>query len=190
MTLEARLEAAVRGSPTLMAVLETLSALDLPQWRLVSGAVYQTVWNGLTGRDPAYGIKDFDVFYFDDDPSWDAEDAAIRRAAAAFAPPLRDQVEVRNQGRVHLWFEAKFGEPYAALGSADEALERFLAPAFAVGVRLERDGRLDVLTPFGLEDCFAMRLRHNPRRAVNARNVEAVAAKLAARWPELVLEPE
>ena len=31
--------------------------------------------------------------------------------AAAFEPPLRDMVEVRNQARVHLWFEGKFGEP-------------------------------------------------------------------------------
>ena len=44
-------------------------------------------------------------------------------------------VEVRNQARVHLWFENKFGEPYEALTGTDEALARFVAPAFAVGVR-------------------------------------------------------
>ena len=187
MTLEVRLEALVRASPTLMQVLETLRDLDLPQWRLVSGAVYQTVWNDLTGRDPDYGIKDFDVAYFDPDSSWDAEDVAIKRAAAMFPPGLVDKVEVRNQGRVHVWFEAKFGEPYAALTSADESMQRFLCPAFTVGVRLERDGRLDVAAPFGLEDCFAMTLRPNPRRSVNLANLERVAEKLKLRWPELTL---
>jgi hypothetical protein len=188
MSLEDRLEAIVRASPTLMGVLKTLRDLDLPQWRLASGAIYQTVWNDLTGRDPDHGIKDYDVMYFDPDPSWDAEDGAIRRAAAAFPAALASQVEVRNQGRVHLWFEAKFGEPYAPLLSTDESVERFLAPAFAVAARLEPNGRLNVLAPFGLEDCFAMRLRPNPRRPVNGRNLEAVAAKLAARWPELILD--
>ena len=52
----------------------------------------------------------------------------IRRVAAAFAPPLRDLVEVRNQARVHLWFEGKFGEPYAPLTARAEALERFVSP--------------------------------------------------------------
>lgn len=188
MSLEARLETIVRASPSLMTVLEGLRALDFPQWRLVSGAVYQSVWNDVTGRPSDHGLKDYDALYFDPDPSWDAEDVFIRRAAEAFAPPLRDMVEVRNQGRVHLWFEGKFGEPYPPLSSADEAVERFLAPAFAVGVRLEKDGRLDVLAPFGLEDCFAMRLRPNPHRAVNAANLGRVAEKLKLRWPELTLD--
>ena len=189
MSLETRLEAVIRASPTLMGVLETLRDLDPPQWRVVSGAVYQSVWNSLTGHDPDHGIRDYDVAYFDPDPSWDAEDAVIRRVAAAFPPGLSERVEVRNQGRVHLWFEGKFGEPYAALTSADESLSRFLCPAFAVGVRLTPDGRLDVLAPFGLEDCFAMRLRANPLRPVRPERLAAVAAPLRTRWPELVLAP-
>ncbi|OYX29651.1 MAG: hypothetical protein B7Y99_12815 [Caulobacterales bacterium 32-69-10] len=188
MSLEARLETIVRASPTLMTVLEGLRDLDFPQWRLVSGAVYQTVWNDLTGRAPDHGLRDYDAMYFDPDTTWDAEDAFIRTAAAAFPEPLSQMVEVRNQARVHLWFEGKFGEPYAPLTCTDEAVERFLAPAFAVGVRLEKGGRLDILAPFGLEDCFAMRLRPNPRRLVNDRNLPKVAGKLMTRWPELTLE--
>jgi hypothetical protein len=188
MSLEARLEAIVRASPAVMTVLTVLRELDFPQWRLVSGAVYQTVWNDITGRPADHGLRDFDVMYFDPDTAWDAEDAFIRRAAAAFAQPLSAMVEVRNQARVHLWFEGKFAEPYSPLSSTDEAVERFLAPAFAVGLRLEPDGRLDILAPFGLEDCFDMRLRPNPRRPVNSRNLPKVADKLMARWPELTLD--
>ena len=36
-------------------------SLRLPQWRLVAGCLYQTVWNGLTGRTPATGIKDYTI---------------------------------------------------------------------------------------------------------------------------------
>jgi hypothetical protein len=163
--LEAELEAIVRAAPSLMRVLETSRELDLPDWLIVSGAVYQPVLNRLTGRDPDYGIKDYDLIYFDAaDISYAAEDAVIRRVAAAFAPPLRDLVEVRNQARVHLWFEGKFGEAYAPLSCSAEALERFVSPLFAVGVRLERDDALTVVAPFGLEDLFALRLAPNPRR--------------------------
>ena len=187
MNPQGRLEALLRASPTVMQVLTTLRELDLPQWRLVAGAVYQTVWNDLTGRDPDHGIKDYDVAYFDPDPSWDAEDVAIRRAAAAFPLGLIEKVEVRNQGRVHVWFEGKFGEPYAPLASADEAMERYLCPAYTVGVRLEDGGRLDVAAPFGFDDLFAMTLRANPRRSVNRENLVRVAGKLKLRWPELTL---
>lgn len=187
MTQEERLVAILSASPRLMTVMEGLRALDLPDWRLASGCVYQTAWNALTGRDPDYGLKDYDAIYFDLDPSWEAEDVHIRRAAAAFSAPLDAMVEVRNQARVHLWFEKKFGEPYAPLTRTDEALERFLCPAFAVGARLEPDGRISLAAPFGLEDLFTMRLRPNPRRAVNPDGFARVVASARARWPELTV---
>lgn len=190
MSRTQELDAILRGSPSLMRVLTTMRTLDLPDWRVFSGAVYQTVWNARTGRAPDYGLKDFDVGYFDPDTSWDAEDMVIRRVADAFEPPLKDMVEVRNQARVHLWFEARFGEPYAPLGGTDEALERFVCPAFAIGVRLEADDTISVAAPFGLDDVFDMALRPNPLRGV-ARGWARTTASARARWPEAtILEPE
>jgi hypothetical protein len=187
MTDEERLTGILRASPTLMRVMEGVRGLGLPDWRLVSGCVYQTAWNHLTGREPDYGLKDYDAVYFDSDTSYEAEDVFIRQAAAAFAPPLDAMVEVRNQARVHLWFEGKFGEPYAPLGCTDEALERFVCPAFAVGARLEADGRITLAAPFGLGDLFAMRLRPNPNRTISAAAFARVSDSARARWPELTI---
>ena len=187
--LTRRLEAIVRAAPSLMTVLETARGLDLPDWLLVSGAIYQRVLNHLTGRDPDYGIKDYDLAYFDAaDTSYEAEDGVIRRAAAFFEPPLAELVEVRNQARVHLWFEGKFGEAYAPLGCSAEALERFVSATFAVGVRLAADDRLLVVAPFGLDDLFALRMRPNPIRRTNG--FARTAANLQARWPELKIEAD
>ena len=136
-----------------MQVLSVARHLCLPDWLVFSGAVYQPVLNHLTGRPLDYGIKDYDLGYFDaSDLSYEAEDAVIRRVKAAFDEPLRSMVEVRNQARVHLWFEAKFGEPYAPLSCTAEALERFASATFAVGVRLEPDDRLHIVAPFGLAE--------------------------------------
>ncbi|WP_295174949.1 nucleotidyltransferase family protein [uncultured Brevundimonas sp.] len=188
--LEAELAAIVRADAGLMHMLTTVRALDLPDWRLVSGAVYQAVWNARTGRPAGYGVKDYDLAYFDaSDLSYEAEDVVIKRVAAAFDEPFRSQVEVRNQARVHLWFQNRFGEPYAPLSSTDEALGRFVAPTFAVGVRLEADDSLSVAAPFGLDDVFALTIRPNPNRPV-ARGWAKAVDSARARWPELtVIEP-
>ncbi|MFA4899183.1 MAG: nucleotidyltransferase family protein [Brevundimonas sp.] len=188
--LEAELAAIVRADAGLMHVLTTVRALGLPDWRLVSGAVYQAVWNARTGRPAGYGVRDYDLAYFDgSDLSYGAEDVVIKRVAAAFDEPFRNQVEVRNQARVHLWFQNRFGEPYEPLGSTDEALERFVAPTFAVGVRLEADDSLSVAAPFGLDDVFALTIRPNPNRPV-ARGWAKAVDSARARWPELtVIEP-
>ncbi len=185
--LEARLSAIVRANPDLMHVLTTVRALGLNDWRVFSGAVYQAVWNDITGRPAGYGIKDYDLGYFDPDTSWDAEDVVIKRVAAAFEPPFRDVVEVRNQARVHIWFDDRFGEPYDALPDTDTALTRFVAPAFSIGIRLEDDDAISVAAPFGLEDMFGMVLRPNPNRPL-AKGWDKVVASAQARWPELKVE--
>ena len=78
-----RLEAILRGCARTMRVLGVVRDLDLPDWLLFSGAVYQPVWNHLTGRASDFGLKDFDIGYFDADTRYETEDAVIRRVAAA-----------------------------------------------------------------------------------------------------------
>jgi uncharacterized protein len=185
--LRSRLSEIVRRTPPLLRVLSVARCLCLPDWLVFSGAVYQPVLNHLTGRPLDYGIEDYDLAYFDaSDLSYEAEDAVIRRVKAAFAEPLRSMVEVRNQARVHLWFEAKFGEPYGPLSCTAEALERFTSATFAVGVRLEADDRLHIEAPFGLADLFALRLRPNPRR--KTIHFARTTMDVRRRWPEIVID--
>jgi uncharacterized protein len=187
--LRERLAAILCATPPLMRVLSVARRLCLPDWLVFSGAVYQPVLNHLTGRPLDYGIKDYDLAYFDgSDLSYEAEDAVIRRVRAAFDESLRSMVEVRNQARVHLWFEAKFGEPYSPLSCTAEALERFASATFAVGVRLESDDRLHTVAHFGLADLFALRLRPNPRR--KTVGFARTAADVRRRWPEVVVEDQ
>lgn len=182
----ARLTGLLRGSPTLMRVLETARDLDPPDWMVMSGAIYQTAWNALTGRHPDYGIQDYDLVYFDPDLT-DAAEAAMRaRVAAAFPPDLAAKVEVCNQARVHLWFPADHGRPYPPLADSADALNRSLSTAHAVGVRLGRDGALTVAAPFGLADIFALTLRPAPFCGSLPGHL-AKAATATARWPEVTV---
>jgi uncharacterized protein len=185
--LTLRLTGIVRAAPSLMQVLRTMRTLALPDWLVMSGAVYQRVLNHLTGRASDYGVRDYDLGYFDaSDISYEAEDVVIRRVAAAFDEPLKSTVEVRNQARVHVWFEAHFGEAYTPLSSTAEALERFVSPMFAVGVRLEAGDRLQIEAPFGLADLFALRLRPNPLRP--SGGFDRAAASVMRRWPEIAVQ--
>jgi uncharacterized protein len=185
--LRERLTAIVVAAPSLMHVLRIVRSLELPDWLVMSGAVYQRVLNHISGRPPDYGVRDYDLGHFNaSDISYDAEDLVIRRVAAAFDGPLKPLVEARNQARVHVWFEAHFGEAYTPLASTAEALERFVSPTFAVGVRLERGDRLHIRAPVGLADLFALRLRPNPSRRFG--RFESVAGNVRRRWPEVIVE--
>src|SRR4051812_37812495 len=85
-------------------LIARLASLALPQCHLCAGSIFQATWNLASGRPADWGVKDYDVFYFDNrDLSWEAEDEVIQRVHASTAD-LGVQVEVRNQARVHLWF--------------------------------------------------------------------------------------
>jgi hypothetical protein len=183
---KAVLDRILRASPTLMRTLTALRRLALPDAWLVSGAIYNQAWNHLTGRPDMYGVKDIDIFYFDPDTSYEAEDRQIRRAAACFPPD--PPVELRNQARVHLWYERHFGHPRAPLPDSRSAIDQFACRTHCVGARLEADGSLTLYAPYGLDDILAFRLTPNtilPNRATH----EAKGARQGALWPELTLVP-
>jgi hypothetical protein len=118
------------------------------------------LWNALTGRTLDYGISDYDVFYFDPDTSWAAEDAVIRQLQNAFAG-LGVTVEARNQARVHLWYPEKHGLPYPPLYCSADGIDRFLTKNIRVGIRRTQGG-YDVYAPDGFDDVAGMIVRPNP----------------------------
>lgn len=161
-------------------ILERLFSLGLADSWLVSGSLFQTVWNVLTGREPGYGIKDYDIFYFDPDTSWEAEDAAIARGRQMFAD-LGAEIEIRNQARVHLWYEEKFGRPYPPLTCATDGIDRFLAPACMVGISAAGE----IYAPRGFDDIEQMIIRPNPVANYDAGELAKKAARWKEKWPEL-----
>ena len=184
----AALESLVRGEDFLMRVLSILRDIDLPDAWVTSGAIYNTVWNRLTGKPSLTGIKDVDVIYFDDtDLSYEAEDKTISQATRAFGD-LAVPVEVRNQARVHVWYPQRFGHAYPQLSHATQSLEYYASKTHAVAVRLEADDRLAVAAPFGLDLMFSFLMV--PNRALDNRVThERKGARAKAIWPELVVEP-
>ena len=175
----------IAQSPTLLDCLTRAHDWNLPDWWIVSGAIYNTVWNHLTDRPDMFGVKDIDLFYFDEDRSYEAEDRLIRDAETRF--PGTPPVELRNQARVHLWYPDHFGQPYPQLTASRQAIDLFASRTHCVGARLIIAG-LELYAPYGLDDIFSFRL--TPNLALDNRATHhAKAQRQMALWPELTLVP-
>ena len=177
----------VLRNPAHDIIARALDELALPDAWIVSGCLVQTAWNGLTGRAVDYGISDYDVFYFDPDTSWAAEDAVIRRLAARLND-LGAPVEVRNQARVHLWYPDKHRLPYPPLQRSTDSIDRFLTRTTQVGIRRNGD-HYDVYAPHGFDDIAALIVRPNPNANFSAARYATKAARWKALWPELTVLP-
>ena len=169
-------------------VLARAAELDLPGWYLTAGCVFQTVWNVVTGRPATEGIRDYDLFYFDSaDLSWAAEDTVIQAGRATFADIAAD-VEIRNEARVHLWYEQKFGVPCQPYPSTEAAIDSFAATTCCLGIRIEPGGRWRVYAPHGLSDVFNLVVRPNPIQAPG-HVYEAKTDRWREQWPTLTVLP-
>jgi hypothetical protein len=175
-------------NPANDAILDELLRLELPDSWLVSGCLVQTAWNVLTGRRVDYGINDYDVFYFDTDTSWDAEDAVIRSLSHASAK-LDVTIEARNQARVHLWYPSRFGYTYPPLSSAKDGIDQFLTRNTKVGIRRTRAGNC-VYAPDGLDDIANLLVTPNLTPHFSPERYAQKAARWKSFWPELtVIDP-
>ena len=182
---EARFLALALKNTVNIAIIDELHRLALPDAWLVSGCLVQTVWNALTGRALDHGIADYDVFYFDPDTSWDAEDAAIRKVHARL-DQLGARIEIRNQARVHLWYPAKHALPYPPLSCSTDGIDRFLTQNTQVGVRRAGDG-FEVYAPHGFDDVAGLIARPNPGPNFSAANYAVKVARWKALWPEITV---
>jgi hypothetical protein len=181
---ESEFRSIVLTNPSNQDLLRRLPGLGLRECHLTAGCLFQTLWNRLSGNAPEWGIKDYDVFYFDDrDLSWEAEDEVIRRVAEATAD-LPITIEVKNQARVHLWYPERFGSAYPQLTSARDGIDLYLIACTCVGMAVETG---ELYLPNGLDDLVAGRLRINPLNAKPDR-FRQKAESYQARWPWLEIE--
>ncbi|GLY71002.1 nucleotidyltransferase family protein [Amycolatopsis taiwanensis] len=182
------LRTALRRNELLMEVLDRAATLALPGWYLTAGCLFQTVWNVVTNRPPSEGIKDYDLFYFDgSDLSWEAENEVIQAGNRVFGD-LPAVVEIRNEARVHLWYEDHFGVPCPPYPSTEAAIDSFAATTCCLGVRLDGDDQWRIYAPHGLADVFNLVVRPNPGQA--PRDVyETKIRRWREQWPGLTVLP-
>ena len=177
----------LRQNEWLWNILQGFDEIGLPDCWLVAGSIAQTVWNIELRQDAVIGIKDADIVYFDpQDLSAETEAHHELRLRGKFRH-LPPKLDVKNEARVHLWYERRFGYAIAPYSSCADAIASFPTTATAVGVRL-RNGRFECCAPFGLEDLFGLIVRPN-KRQITRPIYQAKLHRWRSIWPALTYLP-
>lgn len=176
------LEQILRMNTKLMAILEILEKDGLQNCYVAAGAINQTVFNYYHDYKIDYGIKDYDIVYFDGDLSYEKEDLVIKRLT-----PLLDgigvDVDIKNEARVYLWYYEKYGELRDPYVSVEDAIASWGATVTCIGVRLV-NGKLDIYAPYGLDNLFGMIVRP-VKRDFKKENYDVRASRWIKKWPKL-----
>jgi len=176
----------IHSDTGLMGSLRAVATIDAPDCWIAAGAIRNLVWAELhKGRnDPVYKNdiyeNDIDVIYFDADDIAKAREKAYEAQLKSLIPHAR--WEVRNQARMHV--ENK-DAPYT---NCRHALEYWLETATAIGARLKA-GKLELLTPYGVDDLLGLILRQTPKtlhkRDIYEARIEAKHWR--NKWPKLTI---
>jgi hypothetical protein len=160
-------------------------SLKLPDCWIVAGCLAQTVWNSRSGLPADHAISDLDLVYFDrEDMSASTERKHAERIRHMFSQ-LSVWIDVKNEARVHLWYEAKFGKAIEPHTSVMDAIDSFPTTATTIGIRPSAAGA-EVYATFGLSDLFAGIVRPN-KRLITRDVYEAKASKWRDYWPDLTV---
>ncbi|MGY3735469.1 nucleotidyltransferase family protein [Lactococcus taiwanensis] len=144
----------LRANNELMVILDEVATLNLPNYYIAAGSIFQTVWNQVDSKLPMHGVEDIDVVYFDDHVTADqavSKDHALEKELSQKFPFTFD---VHNEAYMHLWRGGN-KKPYQ---STEDAIGRWIATVHAIGIT-GTSKHLEFYAPYGLDDIFTKTLR-------------------------------
>ena len=181
-----RLLKMVFQSDLISDAFERAARLNLPNWYIGAGCIAQTVWNHFHGYSLESFISDVDLVYFDPtDLSFEAEDEKIKQAAEYFEG-FSIPVDIKNQARVHLWYEERFGYKISPYQSVENAIDAWPTTSTAIAIR-PYSPTYKVYAPYGLDDLFSLTVRPN-KVQITKEIYETKCQKWGKCWPKLKFE--
>ncbi len=169
--------ALINADPWRMAVLSTLRERAPYAW-VAAGFIRNLVWDIRFGAGCARPLEDVDVLIMDQeaaDPA--APEKLLEAELSRSAPDI--PWSVKNQARMHL---RNGDQPYKDIS---DAMSFWLETATGIGVRLDRMGRIEIISAYGLEDLMAGVLRLTASGLARPQELaQRIASKgWVSRWP-------
>ncbi|MFJ9392825.1 nucleotidyltransferase family protein [Nocardioides sp. NPDC101246] len=185
---EERLRALLLADAEVRSVVQAAVDLDVPSWAVGGGVVRNVVWDFIFESRGRTAHNDIDLVYFDIDLT---ESKELQIEKSIHERCGNASAEVRNQARVHLWYERRFGHRIDPVTDIEDAVARFPETCTSVAITGTSIDALDLLAPCGLDDLFEGVLRRNPQQVTAEYFEERLTAKrIDERWPGVTVVRE
>lgn len=169
----------LKQNKDLMAILNYIDSLNLPNYYIAAGSVFQTIWNYYDKKPLNNGIKDIDVIYYDSNNlSKESEEELENNVKNYFKQnSLNYEFDVHNEARMHLWKKENENKNINQYKNSEDAIDKWIATIHAVGITKE-NGEIKIYAPYGLSDIFSKTIRPIKHSA----NSKDLYNKKAASW--------
>lgn len=163
----------------LMIILDYLAKLNLPNFYIAAGSIFQTIWNYYDNRPLNYGIKDIDIIYYDKDNLTKEVEQKLENQIIDFLKQqnLNYEVDIHNEARMHLWKKENENKDIDQYQNSEDAIAKWIATVHAIGITKEK-GQIKVYAPYGLSDIFSRTIRPIKHKG----NSQELYNKKVASW--------
>lgn len=170
----------IQSDDNMMKIIHTASTLDLPDWWICAGFVRSKIWDTLHGFEERTMTPDVDVIYSDPEIIDEDYEKRLENKLKNLMPDV--PWSVKNQARMHVVNQIP---PYT---SSEDAISKFPETATALGVKLDKENKLVLTAPCGLEDVLHMEIKPTPfftetkeRAAIYEERL--IMKNWTAKWP-------
>ena len=168
----------LRKDPFRWQVLTQISQIRQAQCYLAAGCIRNMVWDYLHNKPPT-PLNDIDVIYFCTNSTEPWQQTHIEQSLKQAMPELNWQV--KNQAVMHT-----FNQDPAYQDLAD-AISYWPEKETAVAARLDQQGQLTLVAPFGTESLMAGLISYNPKRTRAIFQQRLQSKHWLTLWPRLQL---
>lgn len=144
----------IQSDEEMMEIIHTASKLELPDWWICAGFVRSKIWDTLHGFKERTLTPDVDVIYFDSANIDEDYEKGLEKKLRSLLSNI--PWSVKNQARMHAINQIP---PYT---SSEDAISKFPETATALGVKVDKDNRLVLTAPCGIEDVINLEVKPTP----------------------------
>mgnify|MGYP004450696325 FL=1 len=169
----------LKENKDLITILDYICELNLPNFYIAAGSIFQTIWNYYDQKPLNFGIKDIDIIYYDpNNLSKEAEKKLENKIIEHFkALNLNYEFDIHNEARMHLWKKENENKDINQYKNSEDAIDQWIATVHSIGITKENNN-IKVYAPYGLSDIFSKTIRPIKHKA----NSKELYDKKAKSW--------
>lgn len=169
----------LKENKDLITILDYICELNLPNFYIAAGSIFQTIWNYYDQKPLNFGIKDIDIIYYDpNNLSKESEKKLENKIIEHFKVlNLNYEFDIHNEARMHLWKKENENKDIDQYKNSEDAIDQWIATVHSIGITKENDN-IKVYAPYGLSDIFSKTIRPIKHKA----NSKELYDKKAESW--------
>ena len=142
-------------------MLDYISELNLPNFYIAAGSIFQTIWNYYDGKNLNFGIKDIDVIYYNNDVLSVEKDIEYYNFISKYTKSknIDYEIDVSNETTMHRWqMKHKHGKKIKQYQNSEDAISKQIATVHAIGI-IKKNDEIKIYASYGLSDIFSKTIR-------------------------------